>query len=185
LATRTKAKPKPQPEPEVEEVEDEVEDEETELDELDEDVEEEAPAKATRSRDDEVTYGAAHLAKDASKVAGKEIKPRDLRTLLRKMARDGRIQRDIVAGNRSRYDWPEGRQHPEVKKVLRAIRDGELEAGKREALQKLKDRKAAEKASGTATKKATKATKATKAKKAAPVVEDIEDDEDFDLDDEE
>lgn len=184
MATRTrkKAAEKVEPEPEIEdELEEEAE--ETELDELEEDAEEEAPAKASRSRDDEVTFGAAHLARAASKVAGKAIKPRDLRTLLRKMAREGRLDREIVPGNRARYDWPDGLKDPEVKRVLRAVRDGELEAGKREALQKLKDRKAAEKAEGT-TKKATKATKATKAKKAAPVVEDIEDDEDFDLDDE-
>lgn len=176
MATRTKAKPKPQPEPEVDEVEEE------ELDELDEDAEEEAPTKAAKSRDDEVTFGAAHLARLLSKKTGKTIKPRDLRTLLRKMAKDGRIDRVIVPGNRSRYDWPEKTADPEVKAVIKAVMAGELEAGKKEALDRLKANKAAKDAAAAKTKKAAPA---KKAKKAAPVVEDIEDDEDFELDDEE
>jgi hypothetical protein len=156
----------------------EEDDTEVELDELDEDVEEE---EGGRSRDSEVTFGVSDLCKHLSQKVGKTIKPRDLRTLIRKMAREKnpRIDREITAGNRTRYDWPDGLKDPEVKAIIKAVTDGELEAGKREALQKLKDRKAAQKAAEGNGK--TKKTKKTKLQ----VVEDDEEDEDLvDADDE-
>jgi hypothetical protein len=163
MATRTKAKP-------VEETED------IELDELDDDVaEDEAPA--TKS---EVTFGVRDLSEYLSKKTGKLIKPKDLRTLIRKMAREDkpRVEREVVAGNRSRYDWPLGLKDPEVKAIVTAVVGGELEANKKEALDALKARKAEQKA-------ATPPKAKTKAK--APVEEELEDadeDEIFEDDDE-
>jgi hypothetical protein len=156
--------------PEVDETEDD------ELEELDEDeAEETAPSKKA----DEVTFGASDLAKYLSKKSGKNVTPRELRTLIRKMARDGsgRVTREIVQGNRSRYNWS-GPDDPEVKAIIKAFNSGELEADKQEKLAALKERKAAQKAE--AEKAGTKSNKKGK-KAAAPVVE--EDDEDLDLED--
>lgn len=124
--------------------------EEVELDELDADVaEDEAPSKGkSKSKEPEVTFGVRDLADHLTKVTGKTITPKDLRTQIRRMAREDtpRVQREVVAGNRSRYDWPDGLKDPEVKAIIAAVTGGELEEGKKAALQKLKDDKAAKKA---------------------------------------
>jgi len=148
-----------------------------EVDEVDEVEEDEAPKKKA----DEVVFGASDLAKLLSEGRDKAVSAREIRTLIRKMARDGsgRVNREIIAGNRSRYNWS-GPNDPEVKRIIKAFNAGELEADKQEKLQALKDRKAAQKAAA-AEETATPARKT--AKKVAPkqvVVE--EDDEDLDLD---
>lgn len=119
----TKAKAKPAPEPEVEEVE-------------------ETAAK-------EVAFGVADLVALIKQKQGADTTTRELRTLLRKMARDGRLDREIVAGNRARWEWS-GPNDPEVKKVLEAFKAGELEEDKQAKLQALKERKAAKKAAEAA-----------------------------------
>jgi sugar-specific transcriptional regulator TrmB len=165
---KTKAKAE-----EVEEIED---DDVEELDDLDSDVEEdEAPKSKAKASTPAVTFGAADLAKHLSELTGKTISTRDLRTQIRRMARDGsnRVDREITAGNRTRYDWPKGLKDPEVKAIIKAVTDGELEAGKKEALDKLKADKAA--------KKAAKDKDAGKGKgkgKKAPIEDDDEDDDD-------
>jgi len=171
----------------AEEIEDEVEDldiedadededdeDDIELDELDEDADE-APAKKKKSSQPEVTFGVADLAKYISEKYDKVYSTRDLRTLIRKMARDGsgRVDRVITAGNRTRYDWPLGLKDPEVKAILNAVKKGEVEAGRKEALDALKQRKA--KKEGAAAKSKTK-----KSKKAAPPVDDDDDEDDDD-----
>lgn len=163
--------------PVEEELEDDDElDTDDELEELDEDeATEAAPKKKSKaSDDDEVVFGAADLAKLASKGRDKPITPRDLRTLLRKMARDGRLNREITPGNRTRYSWS-GPDDPEVKAILKALKAGELEQGKAEALAKLKEQKAAKQAAKAKAEK-----KAGKKSKPAPV-----EDDDEDLDDDE
>lgn len=160
-----------------------AEPEEAELDELDAD--EGSDEKPKGKKTDDVTFGVADLCKVAKKVTGKDYTTRDMRTLIRKMARDGsgRINREIVAGNRSRYDWS-GPNDPEVKAILKALKAGELEAGKKEALAKLKENKAKKNAeNGEGGKKGKgKKSKGSKAKVEEPEddVEDIEfeDDED-------
>lgn len=164
MATRTKAKPAT-----------EAVEEDLELDELDEDIaEEEVPAKNGKAP--EVTFGVRDLAEYLTKKLGKEIKPKDLRTQIRKMAREEkpRVEREVVAGNRSRYDWPDGLKDPEVQAIIAAVTAGELEEGKKAALDALKARKAEQKAAGEAPKKKTRATKAP--------VEEVEDEEEFDED---
>lgn len=167
---RAAKKAAPAPEPEVDELE--VEDED--LEELEADEVEESPKKSTAQ---EVTFGVSDLAKWLTEKYGKKVTPRELRTLIRKMARDGsdRVNRVITAGNRTRYDWPDGLRDPEVKAIVKAFRDGELEADKQEKLQALKDRKAKKTAETAPAKKA-----AAKRAKAKPV-EEVEDDEDEDL----
>lgn len=154
-----------------------VEADELELDEVDE--EEAAPA-AKKSSQQEVTFGASDLAKHLSEKSGKPVSTRELRTLIRKMARDGsaRVNREITAGNRTRYNWS-GVNDPEVQAIIAAFDGGELEADKQAKLAELKEKKAAKKAAGEPTGK--KAKKGKKGK-AAPVAVETEDEE-LELDD--
>lgn len=172
-ATSTKAKAKAAPEPELEEEDDDLE-------ELEEDeVEAAAPKKSAQQA---ITFGVSDLAKYLV-GQGHKVDARGLRTLIRKMARDesGRVDREIVAGNRTRYDWPKGVKDPEVKAIIAAFLGGELEADKQEKLAALKAKKAEkDKAAGKVTGKK------KKAKAPVAVVEDDEDeDEDLELDDDE
>lgn len=150
--------------------------EDLELEDLDEDVEEEKPSKGKgKKAAEEVTFGASDLAKLASEVTGKNYDARAIRQLLRKMAREEtpRINREIVPGNKSRYNWS-GPDDPEVKAVLKAIKGGEIETAKKEALDKLK----ADKAKKSAKKgKKGKATKAAEPEELEEIT-DLEDDDD-------
>lgn len=148
------------------------EDEDLDLEELDEDEAEETKPKSKKGSDDEVAFGASDLAALLSEKTGKKITARDLRTQLRRMARRGDIERDIVAGNKSRYSWS-GPNDPEVKKIIKAVLAGEMEDAKKEQLAKLKEQKA---------KKDAKKKKSKKA--AAKVVEEDDDDDEEDDDDE-
>jgi len=172
-AAKKAAAPAPEPE---------VSDDELELDEVDGDEVEEAPAKSKSTQ--EVTFGASDLAQHLSETSGKKVTPRELRTLIRKMARDGsgRVEREITAGNRTRYNWS-GIDDPEVQKIIEAFNSGELEADKQAKLAELKENKAKKKAAGEPTSKKGKKAKGKKAAAAAPV--ETEDDEDLDLDDDE
>lgn len=150
------------------------EDEDLDLEELDEDEAEETQPKKSKGKkggDDEVAFGASDLAALLSEKTGKKITARDLRTQLRRMARRGDIERDIVAGNKSRYSWS-GPNDPEVKAIIKAVLGGEMEEAKKEQLAKLKKQKA---------EKDAKKKKASKAK--AKVVEEDDDDDDDDEDD--
>jgi predicted RNA-binding protein YlqC (UPF0109 family) len=153
---------------------------EDELEELEGDEVEETTTK--KGGQEEVTFGASDLARHLSEKSGKTVSARELRTLIRKMARDGskRVNREITAGNRTRYNWS-GPEDPEVQAIIAAFEGGELEADKQAKLQELKDRKAAKKAAGEPTGKKGKK---GKGKKAAPVEEPADDDE-LELDDDE
>jgi hypothetical protein len=156
----------------------ETEDDEVELEELDAEVEDETPKKGKKVEDD--VWGVRQLIALLKEKTDKEYSPREVRTLLRKMAREdnARINREIVAGNKSRYSWS-GPNDPEVKAVLKAVGAGEIEAGKKAALDKLKADKAAKAAAKTPAP-----TKGTKAAKTAPPADD--DDEEFEeVDDDE
>jgi hypothetical protein len=169
--TAKKAAPKTPPPVETEELEDDDDLEELEED----DVEEVAPKKATakKSTTQTVTFGVSDLAK-LLVSQGHKVDARGLRTLIRKMARDGsnRVNREIIAGNRTRYDWS-GPNDPEVKKIIKAFLGGELEADKQEKLAALKANKAAKDA---------KKVKGTKKKAKVEVVEDDDDDEELEDD---
>jgi hypothetical protein len=173
--TKSKAKKTAEPTPEV--------DDELELDEVGDDEVEDAP---TKKGGDEVTFGASDLAKYLSEKSGKTVSPRELRTLIRKMARDGkgRVNREITPGNRTRYNWS-GVDDPEVQAIIKAFNSGELEADKKAKLEELKARKAEKKAAGEPVGKKAKAKAGKKGKKAEPVAEVEDDDEDLDLDDDE
>ena len=114
-----------------------------------------APAKKTPTKpaapveaeatEEETAFGVSDVVELIAVRTGKTVKTRDLRILLRKMARDGRLNREIIAGNRARWEF-DGPEDPRVEAVLEAYKSGELEADKQEKLQALKDRKAAQKA---------------------------------------
>lgn len=177
-STKSKAKAKEAPAPEA------VDEELEELDEVEGDEVEETTAKK-KSGQEEVTFGASDLAKLLSEKSGKTVSPRELRTLIRKMARDGskRVNREITPGNRTRYNWS-GPEDPEVKAIIAAFEGGELEADKQAKLQELKERKAAKKAAGEPTGKKKKGK--GKGKKAEPVAEvEDDDDDELELDDDE
>ena len=192
VAKKTAAKPVKPVEPEIDELEeleaDEVEPEEMEEIEEDEPAPKPRKAKAER-KTPEVTFGIADLARYLSEGREKPVTTRELRTLARKLAKDGsgRVDREIIPGNRARYDWP-GIDHPEVQALINAFNSGELEEDKRAKLQALKDKKDAERAAAKAAagddtaKPAAKPAAKRAAKKPAPVVE--EDDEELDLEEE-
>lgn len=158
------------------------EDEDLELEELEEDVPEEKPTKSkSKGGDDGVVFGASDLAKLANQKYDKSYDAKTIRTLLRKLARSGKLQREISPENRTRYSWT-GPDDPEVRMILKEIKGGAIEAARNEALAGLKEKKAAERAAKAAA--AEKAGK--KAKKPAPPVDEDDDDgvEDLDDDDE-
>lgn len=152
-----------------------VEDEVEELEEEEVELEEEAPAKATKGKAADAAdapFGVRALIALIKEKTNKEYKPREVRTLLRKLAReDGTIDREIVPGNKERYVWT-GPTDPEVKAVLKAVKGGEIEAAKKAALDKLKADKAA--------KDAAKAKAAKVAEKKAAAAAAAADDEDED-----
>lgn len=174
MAKKTKAAPAPV-------IEDE--DEDLEIEELEEDEVEEAPVKSKSkkaSNGDDVVFGASDLAKLASEATGKEYDAKTVRTLLRKLARSGKLQREISPQNRSRYSWS-GPDDPEVKTILKAIKGGAIEKARDEALTALKEKKQAERAAKAAAAEKTGKTK----KKAAPPPVDDDDDDVEELDDDE
>jgi hypothetical protein len=148
--------------PVVTEVED---DEEVELEEV-----EDADEAPTQGKAEDDVWGVRALIAYLKEKTGTEYKPREVRTLLRKMAReDGTIDREIIAGNKSRYSWPDGPADPEIKAVLKAVKGGAIEASKKAALDKLK----ADKAKKTAAKTPAPA----KTKAAAPPADEDDEDE--------
>lgn len=152
---------------------------ELELDEVAEDeVEDSGTSKKAA---DDVIFGASDLAKHLSEKSGKKVTPRELRTLIRKMARDGsgRVDREITPGNRTRYSWS-GLDDPEVKAIIKAFEGGELEADKQAKLAELKERKAKKKADKDKAKD-----KSSKSKKGKGKTKSDEDEDDLELDDDE
>lgn len=200
--TAAKAKPAPAPEEDYDEelVEEEVDD----LEEMEADEAAESKPKKKSSSAQEVTFGIQDLVALVKKETGADTDGRALRTLIRRMARDGskRINREIVPGNRTRYDWS-GPNDPEVVAIVKAFKGGELEVEKQEKLAKLKEDKAKKAAAKKkaaveddteeveekpATRRRTAAKKATptrRTRKAPEPVEEVEDDEELDLDDDE
>lgn len=160
--------------------------EEIEADEVEELEVAEETTKKKGSKTDDVVFGVADIAAILTEKTGKKVTTRELRTLIRKMARDGsgRVDREVIPGNRQRYSWS-GPKDPEVKAIIAAFDSGELEADKKEKLAALKEQKEAKKkAKKAAEEKAEpKAAKKKASKKAAAVVED--DDDELELEDDE
>lgn len=112
-----------------------------------------AAVEVEETAEAEPVFGVADVAALIQVNTGKVVKTRDLRTLLRKMARDGRLDREIIAGNRERWTWS-GPDHPEVDKIIEAFSSGELDQDKKEKLDALKQRKADQRAAKKAEEEA-------------------------------
>jgi hypothetical protein len=210
---RTSTKPAKVVEPEeVEDLEETEADEDEELEEMDEDEVADTKPTTKKSTASEVTFGIRDLVAHIKEETGQDTDPRGLRTLIRKMARDGsgRVDREIKAGNRTRYDWS-GPNDPEVVKIVTAFKAGELEQEKQAKLAALKEQKAKKTAAKKAAqaeelpeeddeeveekpaprRRAAKKTTAgapkttTRTRRKAPEPEVVEDDEELDLDDDE
>lgn len=103
-----------------------------------------APVEVAETTED-TTFGVTGVAELIKQRTGNVVKTRDLRILLRKLARDGRLDREIVAGNRAKWEF-DGPEDPRVETIIEAFENGELEADKKEKLDALKARKAQQKA---------------------------------------
>lgn len=138
---------------------------------VEEEVEEVEEAAAPAKTAEPEVWGVRNLIALIKKRTGKEYNPREVRTLLRKLAREGGgVDREIVAGNKSRYSWT-GSKDPEVLAVLKAVEGGAIEQAKKDALAKLKSDKAAK----TAAAEPAKVKAKTKAA-AAPAADEEEED---------
>lgn len=144
------------------------------VEELDEDVlledetVEEAPKAKKAPVRAPIEFGTKELADHVNAEAGTSYDAYALRILLRKLTKDGVIEREESNG-RSRYSFT-GPKDPQVKAIVKAVKEGAAEKAKSERLEGLKEkRKAAPK-----TKAASK-----KAKQAAEVEPEIVDEEDF------
>lgn len=146
--TRTRRKANPEPEPEPED---------------DEDVEEEEPAPAAKPKAKKAApaeKGTAWLVEHVNETLGTSLKTADLRVLLRKLAKAGKLDRE-VGTERSRYSFT-GPKDAIVVAVVKAVKSGDLDKERKAKLDELKAKKAA---------------KAAKVEEADDEVEDLDDDE--------
>lgn len=90
-----------------------------------------APAKPKQPHP---VKGTAWLVDHVNEKTGKDVKSADLRNLLRKMSRDGDLDREIGSG---RYSFS-GERDSVVRAVVAAVKAGKIERAKKEALTKLK-----------------------------------------------
>lgn len=124
-------------------VEEEPDDEDLE----DDEDEEPAPAKVKKTakakptaKKAEPKYGTKWLAEYLSEQLGREIKPFELRAVLRKTARDGEYDREI-GQTRERYEFA-GPKDAIVKSILAKFKSGAVAADKKAKLAELKAKKA-------------------------------------------
>lgn len=131
-----------------------------------------APA-AKAPKADAIEYGSAWLVEHVNTEAGTSYTASALRILLRKLTKDGVLERD--SDGRQRYNFPKGANDPQVKAIVKAVKGGAAEKAKQERLDGLKEQRAASKAKAAPARK-------SRAKKA-PEPEVEEDDDDLDVDD--
>jgi len=124
-----------------------------------------AAAKAPRET---IEYGSAWLVEHVNEQAGTNYTATALRILLRKLTKDGVLERE--ADGRARYNFPKGEKDPQVKAIVKAVKEGGADKARQERLDDLK-----------AQKKSKKAAPAKKSRKAKVEVEE-EDDDDLDVD---
>lgn len=124
-------------------------------DDEDEDEEEDEPApvkktakraakKAAPAKEADAELGTAWLTEHVNETLGTSHTAFTLRGLLRKLAKQGKLDREVGA-DRSRYTFT-GPNDVTVKSVIKAIKNGDLEKDKKEALDKLKEKSAAKRA---------------------------------------
>ena len=143
----------------------------------------EAPAKATKKtaakpapaakapKAEAVEYGSAWLVDHVNTEAGTSYNASTLRILLRRLTKEGVLDRDSEGG-RQRYNFPKGANDPQVKAIVKAVKAGRVEKAKEERLEDLKTKR-------TSKAKAAPAKK-SRTKKAAA---EVEDDDELEVDD--
>jgi hypothetical protein len=133
----------------------------------------EAPAKPAKAAKAEApAFGTAELVAHVNSEAGTSYTASTLRILLRKLTREGVLDRD-AEGGRQRYAF-KGTNDPQVKAIVKAVKAGGAEKAKAERLEDLKSKR-------SSSKKAAPAKAKGKTKKAAPV--EVEDDDELEVDD--
>jgi hypothetical protein len=133
----------------------------------------EKPAPAAQRPD--VEFGTQWLVDHVNEKCGANYKAYDLRVLLRKMAKNNELDREVGA-DRSRYSFT-GPNDPVVKAVVKKVGDGAVEAEKKASLDKLKEKTAAKSAGGNVTQ----LKKRGRPAKPKPPVDDEEDLDDDDV----
>lgn len=126
-----------------------------------------APAPKAAPKAEAIEYGSAWLVDHVNEQAGTSYTASALRILLRKLTKDGVLQRD--SDGRQRYNFPKGANDPQVKAIVKAVKGGAAEKAKQERLDGLKEQRKA-----SAAKKAP-------ARKRKAAVEEVEEDDDDDL----
>lgn len=143
-------------------IEESDEDDDADLDELEEVEEEEAPAKPTRTKATKakaektttakapaIEFGSPWLAQHINEVVpGQKYDARSVRMLLRKLAKDGKLNREVGV-ERARYNFS-GPEDATVKAVVAMVKSGEAKELKQAGLQAVKDKAAARKAAAKA-----------------------------------
>lgn len=111
----------------------------------DEDVEEVDEEEAPRSKKaDAPTRGTAWLTEYVNEECGTTYSPATIRILLRKLVKDGALEREI-GEDRSRYNFNKGANDPTVKAVVKAVKSGAVAAERKASLEKVKASAAAKK----------------------------------------
>lgn len=156
MAARTKAAA-PVEEPDEDEFEEMEEDEDLEeLEEVEEEPEEESKPKGKRAttkaapKTSAIEHGSPWLAAYVTEQTGEKLDSRSARMLLRKLAKDGKIEREVGV-TRERYSFT-GPNDPTVKAVLAMVKSGEAKAMKQAGLDKVKEQAAAKRAAAKAAK---------------------------------
>ena len=139
---------------------------------------EEKPAKPPR---EVIEYGSAWLAEHVNAEAGTTYNAFAIRTLLRRLVKEGLVKRD-VGEDRSRYNFTGGAKDPVAVAVVKYVKSGADEAAKKAKIAEAKAAAAAKKAAEAPAESAAKPARKTKAK-AAPAPEPEDDDEDEEIED--
>lgn len=130
-----------------------------------------APAKSTTAAAPAAEasgYNSAWLAEHVNEQTGSDYDARTMRVLLRRMAQDGDLDREIGA-DRGRYDFPKGAADPTVRKVVARVKRGDAAPAKKvaepveETAPAPRKRTAAKKTPAKATKSASTARRGTRA----------------------
>lgn len=130
-----------------------------------------AAAKPAKAAAPKIEFGTKELAAHVNKEAGTSYDAYNLRILLRKLTKDGILER-VESEGRSRYSFT-GPKDPQVVAIVKAVKSGAAEKAKQERLDKLKADRAEKKAAAPKTSK----------KKAVVDAEPEADEEDFDVED--
>lgn len=128
----------------------------------------EKPAKVAAPK---IEFGTKELAAHVNEAAGTSYDAYNLRILLRKLTKDGVLER-VESEGRSRYSFT-GPTDPQVKAIVEAVKSGAADKAKQERLDKLKADRAEKKAA---------APKKSKAKVVADAEPEAEEEDDFDVD---